>query len=961
MPLTLLTGPANAGKAEVLMDALRREIAHGAEPLLVVPTRADAEHYLRELAGAGAVIGVRVERFAGLVELIAARAGLHEPPLGRLAREQLLDRVAAGADGSPRVAGLAHALGGVLRELQVRRVGAARLREAVAGASLRGVGGELPRLLEAYRDALAGIGRLDAEERATRSLDRLRRTPASWGAQPVLVYGFDDLAPLQLDVIETLATVVDAAVTVALNYEPGRAAFAGRASTFHALAPLAAEHRALPARADHYASGSREALSHLERSLLEPDSDRVDPGDAVRLLEGGGERAELELVAAEVRRLLDGGMTAEEIAVVLRASSATAALLQEVFTAAGVPVAMPRQRPFAATAVGAALIGLLRCACKTPGRAGEAGDLLAWLRAPGLLVREELADRLELRLRRAGATTAEQARALWEERNWPLESIDRLREAAASPAPARALLERASRELQWLFSAPRRGVADVLAGEQADEARALAAGRRALAELRELAARDPALAPAEPGELADVLAALQFPAGERPGPGTVAVLDPLGLRARRVRALFLCGLQEGVFPAPPAPPPFLSEEERRALAQAGLVLGEQRDALAAERYLLYAVVSRPEELLFLSWHLADDDGEPTARSLFVEDVCDLFTPALAQGLTTRPLGALTAPAATAAQPPAGLRALGDEQVLEDLRTRPWSASSLETWASCPARWFVERLLRPREFDPEAEPLARGALAHAVLRDVFAGLREETGSARPRAAELPRARLLLRQALDRHQAARPLSVAPERLAAARRRLQRDLERYLEHAAAEDSSLEPRHLELAFGFEGEDGQGEGTLPALDLGEGIALRGRIDRVDVGPGGEAIVYDYKNRRVAAPDRWVGEASLQLPLYMRAAEELLDVEAVGGFYQPLSGEDLRPRGVLDAASAVELRCVRGDVREREQMDELLAEVLAIARAAAREAAAGALESRPATCGFGGRGCMYPGVCRLER
>ena len=49
--------------------------------------------------------------------------------------------------------------------------------------------------------------------------------------------------------------------------------------------------------------------------------------------------------------------------------------------------------------------------------------------------------------------------------------------------------------------------------------------------------------------------------------GTVAVLDPLALRARRVRALFLCGLQEGVFPARPRPQPLLAEEERRRLAR----------------------------------------------------------------------------------------------------------------------------------------------------------------------------------------------------------------------------------------------------------------------------------------------------------------------------------------------------------------------------------------------------------
>jgi hypothetical protein len=34
--------------------------------------------------------------------------------------------------------------------------------------------------------------------------------------------------------------------------------------------------------------------------------------------------------------------------------------------------------------------------------------------------------------------------------------------------------------------------------------------------------------------------------------------------------------------------------------------------------------------------------------------------------------------------------------------------------SCPARWLVERMLRPGDLDPDPEPLARGGLAHAAL-------------------------------------------------------------------------------------------------------------------------------------------------------------------------------------------------------------------------------------------------------
>ncbi len=710
--------------------------------------------------------------------------------------------------------------------------------------------------------------------------------------------------------------------------------------------------------------------------------------EAVRLLEGGGERAELELVAEDIRGLLERGVPAGEIAVAHRAPESVAELLGEVFRSRGVPFALERRVPFARTALGRAVVGLLAVAFPA-GEDPGAGDLLAWLRAPGVLARPELADDLERRARRVGASTAAQARALWEADHWPLETLDRLG-AAAQRGPA-ALVDRVAEELERLSGALR-GAGEALSPVEPPEARALAVCRAALEELRELARSMPELAPDAHGLLA-ILRGLEVvvdedlsgvPAVELSGGvptagagvavagdatstgarGAVAVLHPLALRARRVRALFVCGLQEGVFPAPASPEPFLSEEERRGLAEAsGLRLGRVVDALAAERYLLYAAVSRPEELLVLSWHTADDDGVPSARSLFVDDVCDLFACDLHAARTRRALGEVgegrgsgvarpgAAPAGlsvgdrpgngrcepSAGAPPGGIKPLSDPQVLAELRERRlWSASGLQAWAGCPVRWFVERLLYAGDLEPDAEPLARGGLAHAALRDVLEGLRRETGSARLTPERVPLARELLHAALERHAGERPLSTAPERVPGVRRRLEADLERYLAHAAGgsedvQESLLEPTHFELPFGFPEEPG----GLPALDLGEGVEVRGRVDRVDLAPGGAAVVYDYKGTLAPPPDRWVAERSFQAALYMRAVEALPDVHAVGGFYQPLSGRDLRARGVLAQGEGVELACVRGDAREPAEVRELVEEVLTAARAAAGAGARG--------------------------
>src|SRR6185437_7647902 len=183
---------------------------------------------------------------------------------------------------------------------------------------------------------------------------------------------------------------------------------------------------------------------------------------------------------------------------------------------------------------------------------------------------------------------------------------------------------------------------------------------------------------------------------------------------------------------------------------------------------------------------------------------------------------------------------------------------------------------------------------------------------------------------------PLSVSPERRVAVRRRMQADLDRYLALAADSESPLEPGELELGFGFQEGDERGEASeLPALELGGGVSLRGRIDRIDVGEGGAAVVYDYKGKAVSGASKWIDDGKLQVALYMRAVEQLLGLRVVGGLYQPLTGGDLRPRGVLDGDSGVELDCVSTDVRDPDELRELLDAAVAAAREVAEQAAGG--------------------------
>ncbi|HWC26771.1 MAG TPA: PD-(D/E)XK nuclease family protein [Solirubrobacteraceae bacterium] len=981
MPLTLVTGPANAEKAKVVLDGYRAALRRGAEPILVVPTSADVERYRVELASGGVVFGARVLRFAWLIEECARRGGVSGRPLRGLARERVASAVVQEAPlrvlaPSAATRGFTAELLRLVDELEELRITPQRLTQALrawaAGDRSRlAYADEIGALYAGYRRRLERLGRLDAGLYAAAALDALRENPAAWGATPVFLYGFDDLTALQRDAVETLAGT-GADVVLSLAYEPGRMAFSGRATAFAELHRDGVEHRALAPRAEHYAAGSRAALHHLERGLFEAGEDRlfdpapVDPGAAMTLLQGGGERAELELVAAEAARLIrDEGVAAEEIAVVLRAPREHAALLTEVFAAFDVPVALDRRVAFGHTPLGRGLVALARCAL--PG--GTADDLVAYLRTPGLLQRAELADELETRARRAGARTADAARALWQEQRWTLDAIDRVR--TAQERGGAALPERLLAELQALFAAPRRRAAQVPRGVEAQDVAVLRAGRAALEQLAALARADRALGP-RPAELAELLHDLDVFVGARPGPGRVTVADPLSLRARRVRILFASALQEGAFPRPPGTAPFFSDAEREQIAAASGLRLRRRDELGDERYLFYATVSRPEERLYLSWHDAGDDGEPAVRSFFVSDVCDLFGHRLEEGRRTRSLGEVGWPEGAAptererlrgaaADGPrrreAPLGALRDEALLAELRDRrAWSASGIELWASCPVRWFVERMLQPEGLTPDPEALLRGALTHCVLEAVVRGLIETSDAGRLDPTTLPLARELAAAAIERFEGTERfvMSRDPSRQRAMEHRLRSDVLRYLEHAAICGSALAPAALEVDFGGEGD------PHPALELPAGVRLRGRIDRIDIDAAGMALVYDYKGRVAVESEHWRSRRKYQVALYMLAARELLGLEPIGGLYQPIGGRDPRARGLLREDADPDLQAVRTDRRAPDDFDAIVDGVLEDVLAVVAELRAGALAPRPESCTYNDRGCAYPTICRCE-
>ncbi|HLI32688.1 MAG TPA: PD-(D/E)XK nuclease family protein [Solirubrobacteraceae bacterium] len=858
----------------------------------------------RALARAGALVGVRVLSFSELAQELLRSRGAAKTILS-FERELLVGALLERSGRAPFAAPLARAIG----ELEAARVCPQQLAAACAHKSVAG------------NARLALLGSLHGEYRSL-------------------------LAELQAEDRER--ALADAIGALARDRQ-----LPGLPSELLLEAPAAG------------ASAAHLALAALAEERLPTDAPARSL--SVTLRRCASEREETAALLERIEQLRGAGLAPAQIAVVHRRPQRLAPALGALLERAEVPFSALHARSFGSSAIGAAALGWLRIA----GGEGELEDLLAWLRHPGARVPRAALAQLEGDCLRAGVRDARGALALAGAqglRSTPLQAPapdwEAARAAAGRQTPVLPLLL----ELFVGAWAPLQGV---LAREGECEAAALRAALGALERLSDLeqslragaGRRSRALAEriATPARIAAVLARLRFHAPLQCGEGrsALAICDPLQLAAHRPQALLLCGMNEGIFPGPPQARSFLSEGERALLGARGIAPLAADDQLASERALFARCLAGAGGDLYISYSERAADGRALAPSLLLEQLPAGATEAQQREQGPSPCGRVASrpPAAPARElDQAGERVRSFAAALDP--PGRISATELECYARCPRRWLIERALRAQELSPQAPALTEGQIAHRLLQGLFRSLEQETGEARLTPARLGRARELIAAELaaqERREGA--LARAPHQRSGAPAqlmllRLRDGLFRYLELACEQQRRFSARHIELDFGR-------SGALPALALGEQLEISGRIDRIDVDAQGAAVVYDYKRslRPAFAAARWAKEGTLQLALYMRAARQLLDLEVVGGLYQPLGGPDLRPRGALLAG--VDLPAYRTDLLAAQELAELEQATVAAAQLAAVQLAEGLIEARPLTCSSGG--CAHPGVCRQLR
>ena len=214
---------------------------------------------------------------------------------------------------------------------------------------------------------------------------------------------------------------------------------------------------------------------------------------------------------------------------------------------------------------------------------------------------------------------------------------------------------------------------------------------------------------------------------------------------------------------------------------------------------------------------------------------------------------------------------------------PISSSSVETWAGCPFRYFLGRVLEvePTERPEDQESWAisaidRGSLIHAILEDFFGQLHSDGRPALGGTYTQADRELLQEIARTHFQRVESLGQTGYRLAWLNEQtaIQLDLGTVLnkDEEFRSNFAVKPEFFEQGFGWT------EGWPAAeVELGDGtvVRLRGYIDRVDLGEG-EAYVTDYKtggyySKKDFAEDPVVAGTKVQLAVYSNAVRRFLE------------------------------------------------------------------------------------------
>ena len=392
-------------------------------------------------------------------------------------------------------------------------------------------------------------------------------------------------------------------------------------------------------------------------------------------------------------------------------------------------------------------------------------------------------------------------------------------------------------------------------------------------------------------------------------------------KSHRVKALFVIGANEGVFPAAIKDDGMLTDSDRITLAEQGVELAKDTTSRAFEQqFMIYTTLTTPSEYLRISYSIADIDGGSQRPSMVLSKLHRLF-PSLAsyndiELHRSDVLQLISSPIPTFNQLITGMRQHLEGTELHEawkdtyrwfVQHKDWqqkcqgtlqafrysnnaeqlrkervkklyganiysSISRLEKYASCPFAYYVQYGLKAKErqvFEVSAPDM--GSFLHKVI-ERFADLLQEQGISW-RKVEKDWCMETVARLVEELLAELPGNAlnSSKRYRYIAERLKKVAGRSLwviaQHISR--SKFDPLGHELDFGSDGK-------LPPITIqlpsGEKMILNGRIDRIDTmktGDGTYVRIIDYKSgsKKFKLSDIYHG-LQIQLITYLDALWE---------------------------------------------------------------------------------------------
>ena len=662
MSVTVLMGKCGSGKTARCFAQMKEWAAQGGKALLIVPDQAsyNAERRFAEAMEGSGYMGIQIAGFSRLAFLVFQERGKDHAFLSDLSQKIILQRllrrheeefsILRTAATQDNFADTASSFLGECRSFCVTPDALDTAAAAMDGLTL---GKKLQDLALLYREYTAFLQ--DHFGSADDAMTLLAREIPSYsflqGAR-VWVDGFLWFTPQQLRV---LAAVERAAGHVTITITADKADLARQereTALFHRPYVAYKELRRLFPHLEVETAESKgnTALLHFADQFFAPQQKgQADPCPHVVLTECSGREAEIDAAARTILSLCRHGYRYRDFLIIWRTGDAYYHIAEKVFAKYGIPFFSDYRRPMAAHPVVEAISSLLEVLCSS----WAYEPLFALLKTDLFPLERSDVDELENYCLAHGiqgyhwlngedwhygrSRYLEESHGVDERQEERLAHINAIRRSVCSvlmpiweeSRAGRPLQEWCTLLYQWLaaIGVPRRlrqwKSSDDEAGRTGDGKEHEQVWKRILAFLDEIVhlCGDDVVSLKEFSQIVtDGLASLKFSLIPPTLDHVILTSAERGY-TMQARVVFLCGLNEGVFPKRNGEEGMLSDAERRRLTALGIRLGpDSRFRSFQEKFLFYLAVTRAVEKLYLSYILADEDGSAMEPSPWVRQI-----------------------------------------------------------------------------------------------------------------------------------------------------------------------------------------------------------------------------------------------------------------------------------------------------------------------------------------------------